>query len=257
MRAALMLMAASAAVTLAAGSASAQEAARSGAGAGGGDDISPSPASRVVRATTTSKYPQPERRRIFADWVEECYGQAPVQRCQLFHRVLMDQGTTVALVATFAYLPDATSLELQIAVPLGVDLSAGATLAIGSDFSTPMPLTRCTQQGCLIEGTLGTSLLQRLLTAEVDAAPVTVTVTNPSSGPFSVPLSLAGFGEAHAEIAPPAALAALEPSKPDVPVVKEPADGTRSGGTIQLEASPEEKPDNRLAPVTGETAPAE
>ena len=173
----------------------------------------------------------------------------------------MNQGRSIALVATFAYPPESQRVNFQIAVPLGIGLAQMASLQIGPDFNVKLPVTRCTQQGCLLEGSISPGLLDRLLQSEA----ASITVQNPGVGPFQVPLSLNGFSEAVQAIAPP----------PPPPEPEEPVEGLEpSGSEAQNDqssglnpvppsevASPGDNPglvaplpqtqDNSLSPVTG------
>jgi invasion protein IalB len=176
-------------------------------------------------------FPDPATRESVGDWVVECFDHPDLAgRCQIYQRILMNNNTEVALVATFAYRDSA--LHLQVALPLGLDLSRGADLAIGPEYSTTVPITRCTMRGCLLEGQVTDGLLARLTSASA----ASVTVVNPGRGPFQIPLSLSGYDTALARIAPQAE-AADDPEAPEALPETPPDDA--------------EMPDPALRPVTG------
>lgn len=233
--------------------------------------LSPVAHAQPSGASVTSIYPEPMERVDHGSWVRECYGERR-RRCQLYHRVVMNRGTRVALVATMAYPPNERTMDLQIAVPLGIDLEAGATLAVGADYTTPAPIKRCTQQGCLIEGVVTPGLLGRFLAAERDGLNATITVREVDGGPFAIPVMLNGFTEAHAALAPanaeppvlPAPVRVVEPdpATDGDAADDEPVDGAQapgeadapdvSDGTVTITPA-EPAPDTTLAPVTGNT----
>lgn len=146
-------------------------------------------------------YAPPDRRTPVADWMVECYDSTdPTQRCQMYQRVILRatdpaQPPRVVLVATFAPGPEA--LRMQIALPLGLDLDAGAALVLtGADGTQGapimLPITRCTSRGCLVEGMVDAALASAL--AAADRAEVLI--VNPESGRFRIPLSMKGYASA-------------------------------------------------------------
>ncbi|MEL7213516.1 MAG: invasion associated locus B family protein [Pseudomonadota bacterium] len=177
-------------------------------------------------------FPEPISQTPVGDWLVECF-QTPRSNndCQAFQRVTMNNGTAVALVTTFAYTSP-TQLEIQMAFPLGVDISAGARFAMGAEFTTTIPISRCTQQGCLVEGTVGANLGRMFR----DSTQATVTVTVPGRGDFQVPFSLDGLNEA---------LASIRPAPP-----AEPTTSAQDDQIVPPNAEP--APDTSLAPVTGD-----
>ncbi|WP_224826157.1 invasion associated locus B family protein [Cognatishimia sp. MH4019] len=177
-------------------------------------------------------FPEPISETPIGDWLVQCFQtQRAANDCQAFQRVTMNNGTAVALVTTFAYTTP-TQLEIQMAFPLGVDLSAGARFAMGAEFTTTIPISRCTQQGCLVEGTVGENLGRMFR----DSTQATVTVTVPGRGDFQVPFSLDGLTEA---------LSAIRPDPPAAPP-------TSAQDDQITPPSAEPEPDTSLAPVTGD-----
>ena len=97
--------------------------------------------------------------RPYGDWALECF-ESPVDgiSCQLLQKVVSGQGQAILAVA-IANDPKTKSTNLQIAVPLGVSLTAGSQLMIGSDYQGAIRIGSCTQRGCIIEGTASEALL--------------------------------------------------------------------------------------------------
>jgi invasion protein IalB len=145
----------------------------------------------------------PERRDQMGDWMVECFDAPDIGApCQIYQRVVYrasdgSVGPVAVLVAAFAYRDG--KLHVALALPLGFDLAQGAVLGIDGD-SFALPVARCVPRGCMVEGQIGGTLSDRLGAAQR----VGVTVSVPGLGPFLMPLSMAGFGEALGAIAPPA-----------------------------------------------------
>lgn len=184
-------------------------------------------------ATAQEAYNPPASRVAYNDWLVECFERNEIgQECQVYQRVIMSNGSAIAMVATLAFVPPENYLGIQVALPLGIDLKKGATITIDDDASLDVGISRCTQQGCLFEGTVTDALEMAL--REGEAASVTVTV--PSEGNFTIPLSLNGFSAALDEIAP------IQPSLEDL----------SEAPLTSMEAPSQEEPvDNTLRPVTG------
>lgn len=184
-------------------------------------------------AAAQESYSPPSSRVAFDDWLVECFDRNEIgQECQVYQRVIMNNGSAIAMVATLAFVPPDNYLGIQVALPLGIDLKEGATITIDDDASLDVSISRCTQQGCLFEGTVTDAL--ELALREGKSASVTVIV--PSEGDFTIPLSLNGFSAALDEIAP------IQPPLEDLPEAPPSA----------IEAPSQEEPvDNTLRPVTG------
>lgn len=183
---------------------------------------------------------EPESKIEVEDWSLECYlnpDRTP-QACQVYHRVLMNNATEIALVATFSVPPEGPGILYQISLPLGIDLTAGVTLAVDVDYSVKLPVTRCTVQGCLLEGQLTGAPFNALMTGSVS----TLTVQVPGQGALPIPMSLNGFAPAVRRIeevfrAPPAPEPEPEPTEVEV---ESAIDTDQTNGI-----------DPALAPVTG------
>lgn len=134
---------------------------------------------------------EPESRISVADWLLECYlsPDGTTEACQAYHRVLMNNATQIALVATFSLPSSGQGLLYQISVPLGIDLLSGVTMEVDTEYSVKLPVTRCTLQGCLMEGRLTDAPYDALMTGEAGKLVVRI----PGQGALEVPMSLDGF----------------------------------------------------------------
>jgi hypothetical protein len=101
----------------------------------------------------------------------------------------MNNATQIALVATFSLPSSGQGLLYQISVPLGIDLLSGVTMEVDTEYSVKLPVTRCTLQGCLMEGRLTDAPYDALMTGEAGKLVVRI----PGQGALEVPMSLDGF----------------------------------------------------------------
>lgn len=154
--------------------------------AGGRDGGETAPA-----AAMAAPAPQTER---FDDWTVECFDE--VGACQTTHRVVSGDGSQIVMVlALTAGRADAPA-SLQVAVPLGISALAGAQLAIGNAYQADIPISRCTPQGCLIEGTPSDALLSAMRAGQQGR----LTVFNESGAAIPLPFSLMGFTASFADM---------------------------------------------------------
>ncbi|MDF3384597.1 hypothetical protein HKX24_16570 [Sulfitobacter sp. M85] len=140
-----------------------------------------------------SNYPMPIQRDSYNDWVVECFEPNDLgQECQIYQRLLLNDGSAIAMVATMAYDPSDTSLLMQFALPLGINIENGVVINIDEDIELSVPISRCTKQGCIFEGVATPGLRDAL----IEGKTASITVVDPTSQPFVIPLSLSGFGDA-------------------------------------------------------------
>lgn len=177
-----------------------------------------------------SLYPEPDLRMKEGDWLVECYGpESRNGNCQLYQRVLMNNATVIAMVFTVAYSPDGRGLFLQMALPLGSNLSAGARVTFGNAFDKNIPFSRCTDQGCIVEGEITPSLLQAMRVTSAGFIGVET-----GAGPLNIPISMNGFSAGIDRIAP----------------ISVPS-STLSTPSLELPVEEPEATSPELAPVTG------
>ncbi|WP_339760165.1 invasion associated locus B family protein [uncultured Sulfitobacter sp.] len=186
-------------------------------------------------AAAQQTYPEPKTRNAVGDWVVECFEPNSIaQECQLYQRVLMNNGSAIAMVMVMAFGPPNNTLYIQAALPLGISVANGVNVRIDDAVSLNIPISRCTQQGCLIEGEVNETL-ENAMRLGTEAA---ITVLNPTEGAFVIPMSLSGFNEALTEI---------EPGNTDPGLVQT---DNNSDPSLVLDNSEEEQVDNTLSPVT-------
>lgn len=138
-------------------------------------------------------FPEPISTKDFQNWVVECYKTERFDEdCQAFQRVTMNDGQDVALVVTLALAESVDTMDIQIAVPLGIELPPGMVIRFDSGRDNRVPFNRCTQQGCLVEGRINTELAYSF----ENEGGASITVMVPDQGRFTIPLSLLGLNDA-------------------------------------------------------------
>ncbi|MCG7493165.1 invasion associated locus B family protein [Thalassobius sp. Cn5-15] len=131
------------------------------------------------------------KRQLSGDWVVECLaGRDPgPESCQLYQRILTQDPNTAALVVALVWLPDQGTLQLQAALPLGVDLQVPPELRVDGAVVETFMWSRCLKAGCMVEAPLSKAAFETLEQGQGAAFMVTV----PNAGPIEIPVSLGGF----------------------------------------------------------------
>lgn len=130
----------------------------------------------------------------FKQWALQCVelGKEPA-RCQISGSTLSGDGKQVILVMSLAFRPDGKTVAMQMAVPLGVALKDGVKINVAGGYEAAMALSRCTPQGCLVEGAVEPALVEAMKAK----AAATVTVATPEGKAIPITLSLSGFSDAY------------------------------------------------------------
>jgi len=159
--------------------------------------VSPSPAPPAEPVAPPAQQPSAGAAAStrFEDWAVECFGETE-KKCQVTHRVLTGDGTQVALVLSLAAVGDGDTANVAIALPLGVALSDGVNIVVGTGYQSKVPVDRCTEIGCLIEGVASDDFLSALRRERSGA----MIVHNEQGQPIEVPFSLMGFTAAYANM---------------------------------------------------------
>lgn len=129
----------------------------------------------------------------FKNWELQCAEFAKGQkRCQVTGNVVSPDGKQVILVMSLAPTADGKAIVTQMAVPLGIALKAGVKIDVNGAYSTTIPVSRCTPQGCLVEGNIEDAMIEAMKTKPA----ATITVATPDNKVIPIKLPLDGFAEA-------------------------------------------------------------
>jgi invasion protein IalB len=136
---------------------------------------------------------EPTSRDTIDDWVVECFSTSPDGKlCQAFQRVLTQDPNVVALSIAVSPSGDDNGVMAEMALPLGVSLSAPPVLAVGDDLLINLAWSHCLSTGCFVRGRLGGAIIEALMAAPSAA----VQVTHPDGNVVAIPISTKGFAQA-------------------------------------------------------------
>lgn len=129
----------------------------------------------------------------FESWELQCESIAAASRiCQVSSRVTSPDGSQVILVMSLANDAGANSTRMQMAVPLGIALAEKVNITVAPDYDTSLAVSRCTPQGCLVEGTVEPAFIAALQKGEQ----AVVSVATPEGKRIPIALALKGFSAA-------------------------------------------------------------
>jgi invasion protein IalB len=132
--------------------------------------------------------------KAFGDWDMQCADQPKGERrCQIVGDVLSGDGKQVILVISLAPVPTTKNIAIQMAVPLGVAVQEGVKVDVEGAYSGSMPISRCTPQGCLVEGAIPVEMIEAMKAKST----ALIGVTTPDGKGIPIALSLKGFGSAY------------------------------------------------------------
>lgn len=141
-----------------------------------------------------AQMPAPTDVKTFDDWSVRCFPVQSLARCDVFQATL-DKATQRRIVSTsIAYAPSLNGYMAKIIIPLGVRIAGGVTITADKYKSAALAINRCEDDGCYIEGTLDTVLVEKLIAGK--SAGIVVALT--TGGHATLPLSLRGFSGAMA-----------------------------------------------------------
>ena len=160
----------------------------------------PDKAPSIEQVVIPKRPAQPERQAGSAkeasasEWKVECLEKGvPQPKCQVIVRALA--GNQIALVLGIAKTLSAPNAKMQMAVPLGLAVQKGVTIKLG-EYSADFPVSRCTAQGCLVEGDAPDSLVGALKKS-IDGVVVIYTT---DGNPIQLPLPSKGFDRLFASL---------------------------------------------------------
>ncbi len=123
--------------------------------------------------------------QLGGEWVSTCVEEADAERrCQAVVRGQLGEQT--ALVVALARVDDQTLM--QVALPLGFSVERPVAIGVAS-YSADFRVSRCTAQGCLIEGPISAEFIEALQAA---SSPGTVRMSNIDGTPIELPLPVTG-----------------------------------------------------------------
>ncbi|GES41020.1 invasion protein IalB [Rhizobium sp. ERR 922] len=151
----------------------------------------PSSAAAPAPATPAPAGPQISEQKFDA-WILQCSGDKTMKpRCQIVYRLTSPDQRQVFMVISMARSAD-KKIGMQMALPLGFAIQGGVKIGFGSKYSTMAKVSRCTTQGCLVEGLCPPAMLAALMKEKSGKVSIRMMQGNMAE----LPISLTGFGAA-------------------------------------------------------------
>lgn len=140
----------------------------------------------------------PARQRSYDDWEVQCeQASGSTNLCQIVGRTLSPDGGQVILVMSLAKDANAATMLYQAALPLGIAVQKPVSVSVGDAFETELKVSRCTPQGCLLEGAAETKFIDALKSG----SKASFSVSTPEGQVIPIALSLHGFSDSFAALA--------------------------------------------------------
>lgn len=128
----------------------------------------------------------------FDAWTLQCSADKTMKpRCQIVYRLTSPDQKQVFMVISMARSAD-KKIGMQMALPLGFAIQGGVKIGFGSKYSTMAKVSRCTTQGCLVEGLCPPEMLAALMKEKSGKVSIRMMQGNMAE----LPISLSGFGAA-------------------------------------------------------------
>lgn len=158
-------------------------------------DAGKSNPSDVMSATPAAPAPASPQitEQKFDAWTLQCTAdQSMKPPCQIIYRLTSPDQKQVFLVISMARSAE-NKVGMQMALPLGFAIQSGVKIGFGTKYSTIAKISRCTTQGCLVEGLCPPQMLAALLKETSGKISIRMMQGNLAE----LPVSLAGFAAAY------------------------------------------------------------
>ncbi|MBB6486270.1 invasion associated locus B family protein [Rhizobium lusitanum] len=156
-----------------------------------GNDALPGPASTSPAAAVPPTSQVTEQK--FAAWTLQCSTDTSMKPpCQIMYRLASPDQKRVFMVISMARSAD-NKIGMQMALPLGFAVQEGVKIGFGSKYSTVAKVSRCTTQGCLVEGICPPGMLDVLMKEKSGKVSIRMMQGNVAE----LPVSLDGFNAAY------------------------------------------------------------
>ncbi|WP_281029228.1 invasion associated locus B family protein [Rhizobium deserti] len=129
----------------------------------------------------------------FGGWEVQCMSMAAASKiCQVSSKVTSPDGSQVILVMSLANDVGNDAVRMQMAVPLGIALAEKINISVAPSHETSLFVSRCTPQGCLVEGAVEPALMKAMREGEQ----AIVSVATPEGKRIPITLGLKGLSAA-------------------------------------------------------------
>jgi invasion protein IalB len=149
------------------------------------------PANAPANATVTDT-------KAVGDWTVRCFSVTSASPCDMYQESQETNSHQRVLGFSLAYVPKDDKHVVDIAVPLGVSIAAGAIIKTDNYTSPRLGFHHCDQAGCYVEGVMPNDMVASIAKSGPEA---TVNIVADDGKAFAVKLSLNGFASAHDSMA--------------------------------------------------------
>ena len=126
----------------------------------------------------------------FKDWEAICVERAEQQQCRATQTLVNQQGQTVAVLNW--YRPDIETSVFELALPLMINLKAGAAITVDENQEVERDLSFCNNIACFVVEQQDTELLEQFKKGSAGR----VTFTPVTAQQINLAFSLQGFSAA-------------------------------------------------------------
>lgn len=163
-----------------------------GAAESGNSNSNPAPAASSSPPAAQPGGPQITEQK-FEAWTLQCSTDKSMKPpCQIVYRLTSPDQKQVFMVISMARSAE-NKIGMQMALPLGFSVQAGVKIAFGGKYSTMVKVSRCTTQGCLVEGLCPPGMLDALTKEKSGKVSIRMMQGNMAE----LPISLGGFNAAY------------------------------------------------------------
>jgi len=145
------------------------------------------PASAPPNATVTDT-------KAVGDWTVRCFSVTSGSPCDMYQETQETNTHQRVMGFSLAYVPKDDRHVVDIAMPLGVSIPAGAVIKTDNYTSPRLGYHHCDQAGCYVEGVMPNDMVASIAKSGPQA---TINIMGDDGKPFAVKLSLNGFAAAH------------------------------------------------------------
>ncbi|MFJ6324272.1 MULTISPECIES: invasion associated locus B family protein [unclassified Rhizobium] len=151
------------------------------------------PSSASTNAPAAAPLASKVTEQQFAAWTLQCSTDASMKPpCQIMYRLTSPDQKQVFMVISMARSAD-NKIGMQMALPLGFAIQGGVKIGFGTKYSTVAKISRCTTQGCLVEGLCPPGMLDVLMKEKSGKVSIRMMQGNAAE----LPVSLEGFNAAY------------------------------------------------------------
>ncbi len=155
------------------------------------------PSARVPKTSSATLKPdqKPKPRKSGPGWAVNCQSGAKeaALNCRLSQTLVMKKSGRLLTRVTFLLPAGGRNPKLNIQVPLGVLISAGATIRVDENPPQGLRFRTCNRNGCYAETALSPAFLASLRKGRK----LVIEFKNLAEKTIKLPLSLGGFDEAY------------------------------------------------------------